>query len=223
MFEGIEAVGFDLDGTFLNTHVDYGRIDRADRNVCLAHGIPFDELRFTTIKRLRAPILDWLREHGREDEFAGINKEIDDELTATELEYIDEARPFPRNLECVDILKRRGLKVGLLTRGSQLYGETALRKMGVIEGFDAIVGRDYACYDDAKPSPKAMQYFARELGTEPSKILYLGDNRTDYYSARDAGALFVGVLSGSMSKEDWLKEDPDMITVQNAGDIVDLL
>ena len=70
-----------------------------------------------------------------------------------------------------------------------------------------------------KPSPKAMIDFAKELGVEPSEILYVGDNRTDYYSARDAGATFVGVLSGSMDREGWLKEDPDMIIVEHAGDI----
>jgi phosphoglycolate phosphatase-like HAD superfamily hydrolase len=68
-----------------------------------------------------------------------------------------------------------------------------------------------------------MNYFADELGVKPSEILYLGDNRSDYYSARDAGAKFVGVLSGSMDKEGWLREDPDMITVQFAGDVLSLL
>ena len=223
MFEGIKAVGFDLDGTYLNTHVDYGRIDRADRDACIRHGIPFDELKFTTIKRLRAPIRGWLEENGRADEFDSISREIDEELTATELQFIDEARPFPGSIECVDVLKSKGLKLGLLTRGSHEYGIKALELAGVCDRFDTVVGRDYKDYDDAKPSPKAMFYFADELGVEPSEILYLGDNKTDYYSARDAGAIFVGVLSGSMSKEAWLKEDPDMVTVQYAGDIAGLL
>ena len=219
MFEGIKAVGFDLDGTFLRTHVDYGAIDRADKEACERHVIPFDELIFTTEKRLRRPILDWLTAHGRADEFPAISKEIDRRLTEIELEFVDEAEPFPNSIECVKELKARGLKVGLLTRGSREYGETALKGAGIRELFDAVVGRDYADYDEAKPSPKAMQYFAKELGVEPSEILYLGDNRTDYYSARDAGAIFVGVLSGSMDRESWLKEDPDMILIDYAGDI----
>ena len=223
MFEDIKAVGFDLDGTFLNTHVDYKRIDRADKDACLRQNIPFDELVFTTIKRTRAPIKKWLIDHGRGDEFEQVTKEIDAELTATELEYIDEAKPFPGNLECIDILKSKGLKVGLLTRGSTLYGNKALTMMGVRDKFDAVIGRDSIDYDDAKPSPKAMYHFAYVLGVEPKEILYLGDNVTDYYSARDAGTYFVGVLSGGMDKEGWLKEDPEMITVQNAGDIVHML
>ncbi len=223
MFEDIKAVGFDLDGTYLNTHVDYDRINRADRDACIRHGIPFDELSFTTIKRLRTPIREWLEAHGRGDEFEALSREIDSELTATELQYIHEAKAFPGSIECVRELKSRGYKVGLLTRGSHQYGVKALTMMGVIDCFDAIVGRDYADYDDAKPSPKAMQYFSNELGVKTTEILYLGDNRTDYYSARDAGAAFVGVLSGSMDREGWLKEDPDMTTVQYAGDVLSLL
>ena len=223
MFEGIKAVGFDLDGTFLNTHVDYGRIDRADKDACKRHGIPFDELEFKTIKRLRKPIKDWLEANGRGDEFDIIEKEIDTELTSTELEYIHEAKPFPGNLECVKILKSKGLKVGLLTRGSVRYGTEALTLMGVIQDFDAVIGRDSIDYDDAKPSPKAMIHFAKTMGVKPSEILYLGDNLTDYLSARDAGSIFIGVLSGSMTKEKWLEVDPEMTTVEYASDIVDLL
>ena len=68
-----------------------------------------------------------------------------------------------------------------------------------------------------------MYYFADELEVEPSEILYLGDNVTDYYSARDAGAIFIGVLSGSADETVWKTEDPDMITVQYAGDVIRLL
>ena len=42
MIEGIKAVGFDLDGTFMKTHVDYSRLSVADKVVLESHGIPFD-------------------------------------------------------------------------------------------------------------------------------------------------------------------------------------
>jgi len=221
MFEGIKAVGFDLDGTFLDTRVDYSAIDRADKDACERYGVPFDELIFNTEKRLRRPILDWLTVHGRADECEAISDEIDAELTRVEMESVDEARPFPGSLECVRYLKSKGIKVGLLTRGSHKYGITALTNVGILDCFDAVVGRDYADYDDAKPSPKAMIDFAKELDVRPSDILYLGDNRTDYHSARDAGALFIGVCSGAMSKDCWLKEDPDMITLPYAGNVIE--
>ena len=220
MFTNIKAVGFDLDGTFLKTHVDYGKLNAVDIDVCGEYDIPFDELIFTTEKRLRQPIFDWLTANGRAGECRTISDEIDRRLNAIEMEFVDEAKPFPGSLECVRALRSKGYMVGLLTRGSEMYGNTALTKVGIRDEFDVVMGRDYSNYDDAKPSPKAMLSFAEQLNVEPSELLYIGDNRTDYHSARDSSTHFVGVLSGSMDRESWLEEDPDMLIIQYAGDIL---
>lgn len=219
-----KAVGFDLDGTFLRTHVDYGRLNDADRTVLESLGIPFGEIDFgDAIKRQRRPIRDWLESNGRGDEFDLVDRMIDDLCTEIECEFVDEAEPFPGSVECIDAIRSKGLKVGILTRGSREYAETALGVCGLTDRFDAVVGRDYRSYDDAKPSPVAMRDFARELGVEPYEILYLGDNVADYLSARDAGATFVGVLSGTCTSEDWRGQDPDMVVVDYAGSVIDLL
>lgn len=219
-----KAVGFDLDGTFLRTHVDYSRLNDADRTILESLGIPFDEIDFgDAVKRQRHPIRNWLESNGRGDEFGSIDRMIDDLCTEIECEFVDEAEPFPGSVECIDIIRSKGLRVGILTRGSRGYAETALGTCGLTGRFDAIVGRDYRSYDDAKPSPVAMFDFARELGVEPSEILYLGDNVADYLSARDAGAAFVGVLSGACTAEDWRAQDLDMVVVDYAGSVVDLL
>ena len=223
MMPGIKAVGFDLDGTFLKTHVDYSKLDRVDRDICERHGIPFDELVFPGIKRPRFPIREWLEAHGRGDEFPGINKEMDDLCTLIEKEFVHEAEPFPGSAECIDRIRSKGLKVGILTRGSREYADAALGNCGLAESFDAIVGRDYSDYDNAKPSPIAMREFAKELGVDPGEILYLGDNIADYISARDAGASFIGVLSGSADEKDWKGQDPEMVVLHYAGDVADLL
>ena len=92
-----------------------------------------------------------------------------------------------------------------------------------MDRFDALVGRDYSEYDDAKPSPKAMEDFASELGVLPEEILYLGDNVADFHSARDAGAMFIGVLSGTADAQTWESESPGMMTLDYAGSIVDII
>ncbi len=219
-----KAVGFDLDGTFLKTHVDYAKLNDVDKVIMERHGVPFSLIGFDAqVKRPRYPLGNWLEANGRGDEYPLINKEIDDACTEVETEYVHEAQPFPGSEECIDIIRSKGLKVGILTRGSHEYALRALGNCGMADRFDTIVGRDYSHYDNAKPSPKAMRDFARELDVRPEEILYLGDNLTDYYSARDAGATFVGVLSGSCTREDWLREDPDMVIVQYAGDVVNLI
>ena len=179
-----KAVGFDMDGTFLRTHVDYDRLNNVDREVLARHGVPFDEIDFEgRAKRLRTPIRRWL--------------------------------------EAIGGIRAKGLKVGILTRGSLQYAKRALGP--AFDDFDAVMGRDYSFYDDAKPSPVAMVQFASLLGVDPSEILYVGDNISDWQSAVGAGAVFVGVLTGSCTEAEWLDADPDMIVVDRAGDVVELL
>ena len=220
----IRAVGFDLDGTFLRTHVDYDRLGRADLEVLEAHGVPWRDIDFgNSIKRPRYPIKEWLEAHGRGGESPAIYRDIDAAYEEIELEFVDEAEPYPGSRECIGAIRSRGLKVGLLTRGAKRYAETALHVNGLDGVFDAVMGRDHSDYDRAKPSPAAMRELAELLGVSPSEILYVGDNQTDWQSAHGAGAMFAGVLSGHCSEQDWREIDPDMPVIQYAGDVVGLL
>ncbi len=223
MMKGIKAVGFDLDGTFMKTRVDYVSLASADRKVVEAHRVPFDEVYSGDyVKRPRYPIRDWLESHGRGDEFESISDEIDRAFAAIEMEYVSEARPFPGSLECLDVLRSKGLKTGILTRGCLEYARRALDPTGALEKLDAVIGRDHSSYDNAKPSPKATVEFAEMLEVAPSELLYIGDNVTDYLSAHGAGATFAGVLTGSGNAELWSRTDPGIIILDRAGDCVDL-
>ena len=224
MIEGIKAVGFDLDGTFMKTHVDYARLSVADKVVLESRGIPFDEVYAGDyIKRPRYPIREWLEAHGRGDEFQSVGDEIDRAFAEIEVEFVSEAVPFPGSLECLDKLKSKGLKTGILTRGCLDYARRVLGPTGALESLDAVMGRDHSSYDNAKPSPMAIQEFAEMLGVRPEEMLYVGDNVTDYMSAHGAGALFAGVLTGSGSVDLWSRTDPSIIILDHAGDCVDLL
>ena len=221
----IKAVGFDLDGTLFETHVDYSSLYDCDKVVLKKHGIPFLDVFGDNpeIKRIREPIRLWLVQHSREDEFAQICKEIDELSLFYEEQFVTDAKEYPRSIECMRELKSKGVKIGLLTRGGHHYAETVLKQFGVYELMDAVVGRDYTCYDEAKPSPIAMMHFAKELGVKPDEILYLGDNLTDYRSAVGAGATFIGVLSGAASLESWNRVSPGMRVIDYAGDVVDII
>ncbi len=220
--EGIKAVGFDLDGTFMRTRVDHAKLDDADRRVCLEHRIPFDEINFGNgPKRPRYPIKLWLEANGRGNEYPAVSRAIDRAFTDCETEFVDEAVPFPGSAEAIDELKSMGYRVGILTRGSLEYAILALGPL--FDKFDAVIGRDHSDYDNAKPSPAAMREFAVELGVEPEEILYVGDNVTDWQSARDAGAMFVGVRTGFGSDGLWHNADPSIPVINYARDVVKLL
>ena len=222
---GIKAVGFDLDGTLIKTHVDYDAIRVADLEVFRANGIPYKEIYDSEdhTVRLRKPLRLWLEAHGEADRFQGISDEIDALYTSIEMQYIDEATPFPGSMECIDAIHASGLKVGVLTRGSLRYARAVLEQCGMLDCMDAIMGRDSTDYDDAKPSPVAMRSLASMMGVEPEEVLYIGDNPADFHCARDAGSMFIGVLSGTANADTWERESPGMMTLDYAGSIVDIL
>ncbi|MGN1044535.1 MAG: HAD family hydrolase [Candidatus Methanomethylophilaceae archaeon] len=221
----IKAVGFDLDGTLFETHVDYDSLNDCDRVVLERHGIPFREVfgDDPDRKRLRAPIREWLADNGRSDEFDAIYREIDELSLYYEEQFVSDAKEYPRSIECIRYLRSKGLKVGLLTRGGYRYAETVLKRFGIFDDMDAIVGRDHSFHDNCKPSHVAMEEFADELGVGPDEILYVGDNMTDYLSAHGAGSTFIGVLSGAGSAEMWRSVSPSIETVEHAGDIMDII
>lgn len=217
-----KAVGFDMDGTFLETKVDYDRLNNADRRVMESHGIPFEQVDFGgRQKRLRSPIREWLDANGRSDEWDAIYKEIDEETLRCECEFVSEARPIPGAIDCLRSIKAMGLKVGILTRGGIGYARLALGEL--FSEFDFVMGRDYSFYDDAKPSPVAMVQFCKELGVEPDEMLYIGDNITDWQSAVGAGADFVGVLTGSETREGWRATDPNIRVVSSVADVSEIV
>ncbi|WP_400226195.1 HAD family hydrolase [Methanomethylophilus alvi] len=217
----IKAVGFDLDGTLFETHVNYSALYDSDKTILSEHNISFLDVfgENPELRRKRLPIKIWLNAHNRSEEYDEICKEIDELSLFYETQFINEAKEYPGSIKCIDFLKSKGLKVGLLTRGGYHYAKLALEKFKVFDKMDAIVGRDYSCYDEAKPSPIAMINFAKELKVRPEEILYIGDNATDYRSAVDAGATFIGVLSGAASKEFWEKTSRSIRTIDYAGDI----
>ena len=219
----IKAVGFDLDGTFLSTRVDYPKLRTEDLRVMERHGIPCREIFGDSPgPRLRRTLYEWMKQNGRGDEFRSLNEEIDRALTEIETEFVDSAVPFPGSAEAPGILHSMGLKTGLLTRGSRRYAVRALTVTGTADGFDVVMGRDHTCFDDAKPSPRAIADFSALLGVRPDELLYIGDNITDYRAAHDAGAAFAGVLTGNGSEELWRNTDESIIILKNAGDCVKL-
>ncbi|MGI5964534.1 MAG: HAD family hydrolase [Candidatus Methanomethylophilaceae archaeon] len=218
---GIKAVGFDMDGTFMNTHVDYPKLSRVIPEVMEEEGIPMNDLRETDSEKMGIPF-GWVYDAGRWDEIDIILGKIGDRRTEIEKEYYKDSSPFPLAVETMLALKHKGYKVGILTRGGREYAEAVLGLWNVYDSFDAVVCRDDFPFEDEKPSPMAMKHLADGMGVKPEEILYVGDNLTDWYTAKNSGAEFVGVLSGSCSYGDWKENGVENI-IDGVGNLMDYI
>lgn len=89
-------------------------------------------------------------------------------------------------LETLMIIKKLGLKIGLVTNAFRKEIREILPKLGLEDIFEVIVGVD----DVGKPKPakEIFNFALKQLKVKPGEALYVGDNpKTDYEGAENAG------------------------------------
>lgn len=211
-----KGVGFDMDGTFMNTKVDYVKLANVIFDEMIDMGVPESAIvRENGSKFDLDSGIDWLFRNGRGAEVYTIQDRVSERATAVEMENANLAKPFDGSVEVLKSLKKKGYKVGILTRGGHKYAEYVLKLCGVLDEFDAVVARDDFPEKDAKPSPVAMVNLGKALGgLDPKEILYLGDHKFDWFTARDSGAGFYGVMTGHYkTEEEWTEACGEKVPV----------
>ena len=214
------AIGFDMDGTLLRTDIDYPRLRQAVHDILADTGVPESELEGSGSVTFMG--LDYLYRNKR---FTDIQKAQERIRTATayvEVENASTARLYDGGREMLEYLKNKGYKIGVLTRGSRRYAVAALTAASALQYIDVLSCRDDHDELEAKPSPKAMEYFAEDLGVMPKDILYLGDHAGDHQCARDSGAGFIGVLT-RYSEDEWMGIDEKIRTIGTVADLIKIL
>lgn len=218
-----KAVCFDMDGTLLDTKVDYAKMADLIFDEMVGAGVPEDVIdRSEGYKFNLESGVDYLVSNGRGDEVFRIGERIRKVAKDVEMERVQEAKPFPKVKELLKKLRMMGLKTGILTRGCREYAEEATRISKVDSLIDGLVARDDYPENEAKPSPIAMAHIAEILDVRPKEILFLGDHLFDYQCARDSGAGFIAVLTGTYGYEDW-KKVGGIRVLNSVGDLYDMI
>lgn len=218
-----KAIGFDLDGTLVNTHVNYSDLNDVNRHVLQPLGFPVDEIWEDRSLTSRQPLYDWLAAHGRSSERESLDRILDERCLEVEKLGMRGSNVYAGIMETLEWLKENGYKLGVVTRGGHEYAMEVLSEYGMLGFFDVIHGRDDFGYADAKPSPRAMVHLAEAFGVELSDMLYVGDSPTDFESADAAGVDYAGVMTGRGSVELWSTMSEKIHIIASAADVRKLL
>ena len=217
------AVGLDMDGTLLRTDVDYSKLCKVVYDEMISAGVPGHLLNLKESSKYNLDRgMEYLRKNNRYDMLTDVPEKVKEKIKEVELENHISARVYEGGERMLEYLKKKGYKVGVLTRGSREYATKALTVAGVIRTLDALVCRDDHPESEAKPSPLAMRRLAEGLGVRSEDILYLGDHKMDYFCARDAGSGFMGVLTRN-TKEYWMSVSPDIDVIDTVTDLMNIL
>lgn len=120
------------------------------------------------------------------------------------------------DLHLIEEMRKRVACMGILTNGP---GKKTDRKLNAL-GINAKTReRLFACIFHSdnlrfrKPDPRCFDSAKEILLKSAEGITYIGDSLTDWRAARDAKISFIGVLTGTDTKDDFLREgaSSDMI------------
>lgn len=99
--------------------------------------------------------------------------------------FSDQAVFFPGTEDVLQLMKKSGFHLGVVTSRNKTEYESYFRKFNLEQIFNLIV-----CADDTlqhKPDPEPLLYYAEKSGTPPYSCIYIGDMPTDIASANAAG------------------------------------
>lgn len=202
MFENIDAVLFDLDGTLIDSAPDLGaaadkmRTDRglapfplsryrpmagagARGMIAVAFGLTPDDFRFDALK----------------EEFF-----VNYESRMTEHTLV-----FEGVAELITRIDQAGLKWGVVTNKSARFTVPLTQSMPLFNTARAIVSGDTTPH--AKPHPAPLIEAARQLNLAPGRCVYVGDDERDIIAGRAAGmptvAAAYGYLGAAADPQGW--------------------
>ena len=218
MFEQIDAVLFDLDGTLIDSAPDLGAAAdkmRTDRGL---PSLPLVNYRHMAGAGARGMLGIAFGLTPEDDRFPDFKEEFfrNYEACMTERTYA-----FDGVAELIASLDRAGLGWGVVTNKSQRFTLPLTRQMPLFGTAKTIVSGDTTPH--AKPHPAPLLEAARQLGLDPARCVYVGDDERDIVAGRAAGMPTVAAAYGYLgAKGDTLAWQADA-TIGSPAELLNLL
>lgn len=178
-----EIVGFDLDGTLLDTHRDLGEAV----NHALALGgfapVPVSEVESLIGGGAKLMLRRAIDNQGGigDEEFRPLYKAL---LGFYSDNNTVHTRPYPGAEEALNALASHGIKLAVVTNKFESFAAAILAQLGLADRFVTIIGGDTMGKGRAKPQPDPILEAISRCGG--GRCAFVGDSTYDIASARAA-------------------------------------
>jgi phosphoglycolate phosphatase len=192
-----DIVGFDLDGTLLETHRDLGAAVNHALGVGGFEPVPIGQIENLIgggAKMMLRRVID-SRGGLPDDEFRVLYKAL---LAFYADNNCVHTRPYPGANEALDRLAEQGVRSALITNKFESFARTILEKLDLAARFEIILGGDSLGKGRSKPAPDPIIEARARLGG--GSFAYVGDSSYDVLSARAAGVPVVVAAYGYCDK-----------------------
>ncbi|SEG71365.1 HAD family hydrolase [Marinobacterium lutimaris] len=194
---GYRAVLFDLDGTLLDSALDfYWVIDKmlADRNLPAVDRASFRQYVSDGARAMICNAFS-LKTHAPETEPL-----LTEFLNLYQQNLMIEAQLFTGLDTTLNQLEQHGIPWGIVTNKPERFCHTIIEKLGFSDRCATLVCPEHV--KQRKPDPESLLLACQQVQCEPSEALYLGDHQRDIEAGRRAGMTTVACSWGYLHSSD---------------------
>jgi phosphoglycolate phosphatase len=116
-------------------------------------------------------------------------------------------RLYPGMSDALDRIGKSS-RLAILTNKPGAMSRAIVKDLGLSGRFVAVIGGDD--FKTKKPDPQGLLEIAADAGVRPEETALVGDSAVDVRTARNAGAISIGVLWG-YDREGVIAEKPDVL------------
>ena len=179
-----DTVGFDLDGTLVDTAPDLCRaVNQALATIDRAP-VSEDTTRHLIGGGARAMLTRALDRTGGPVDEAAFEQLYAGLIAHYERHTSEHSAPYPGCLAALDALAERGCRLAVVTNKPEYLARKLLDELGMIERFDCVIGGDTRGRERAKPKRDMIDEALRRCGG--TRFAMVGDSSFDVRAARAA-------------------------------------
>jgi len=188
-----DIVGFDLDGTLLDTS--------ADLLAATNHALTLVDRPTLAPDRIKSMIGGGAKNMLKQglEESGGYDEDVMRQAYPALLEYYGDnlshgTVPFAGLAEALDDLEARGVKLAIVTNKFERFATRLVREVGIDHRFACVIGGDTMGRGNAKPSPAPIHEMIARCGG--GRAAFVGDSIYDIMAAKNAGISSIAVSFG---------------------------
>lgn len=190
------VVGFDLDGTLLDTSEDLAAAANHALAVAGRAPLPVAEVVARVGGGTRNMLAQVLAASGGSDD-ALVERLLPELLGYYQAHMTVHTRPYSGVEAALDALRDRGVRLAVVTNKLERFAVELLAASGLAERFETVIGGDSV--PTPKPDPAPIRLMIERLGG--GSAAFVGDSRYDVMAAQAAGIPVIACRFGFASGE----------------------
>lgn len=211
LFPPLRAVLFDLDGTLIETHIDFPAMTRAMETLAQENAVSNAVTEGKDILGLVEAAAEELNRRGGDG--AALRRTAFRQLEAMEVAGCSEPNLLPGTREMMTALMARGIKIGIVTRNCRRVSVGLLARYALPHHL--LLTRDDVAL--TKPNPAHLWEALELLGEKPKNAAMVGDHFMDIEAGVKAGcAVTLGVLG--RNSPDWFAPCPPSVLAKDLAE-----